>query len=300
MKYSKLGKSDLLVSEIGIGCMSLTGGDLEKNRYVVQQAYDAGINYFDTADMYEKGQNETMLGDAVKSFRDKVVLATKVGNSWKADGSGWEWKPSKEYILREVDSSLSRLKTDYIDLYQLHGGTKEDPMDEIVEAFERLVQSGKIRYYGISSIRPNVFLEYAQKSAIVSNMMQYSLLDRRPEPYFAELSSAGVGVVARGSLAQGLLVDKPAKPYLEGAIEDVVVTQNNVAQMAKSKHISSQAVALSYVLSQAAVTSAIVGVRTTQQLEDLLVAKNELARFSPQELSQLREGIGEVAYREHL
>ena len=300
MKYSKLGKSDLLVSEIGIGCMSLTGGDLEKNRYVVQQAYDAGINYFDTADMYEKGQNETMLGDAVKSFRDKVVLATKVGNSWKADGSGWEWKPSKEYILREVDSSLSRLKTDYIDLYQLHGGTKEDPMDEIVEAFERLVQSGKIRYYGISSIRPNVFLEYAQKSAIVSNMMQYSLLDRRPEPYFAELSSAGVGVVARGSLAQGLLVDKPAKPYLEGAIEDVVVTQNNVAQMAKSKHISSQAVALSYVLSQAAVTSAIVGVRTTQQLEDLLVAKNELARFSPEELSQLCEGIGEIAYREHL
>lgn len=300
MRYNRFGKSDLVVSEIGMGCMSLLGGDTKENRAIIQRAFDAGINYFDTADLYEKGENEILLGEAVQSFRQDIVLATKVGNCWKADGSGWDWNPSKSYILKEVENSLIRLKTDYIDLYQLHGGTKDDPRDEIIEAFESLVQSGKIRYYGISSIRPNVFLKYAQDSAICANMMQYSLLDRRPEPYFDDLSSANVSVIARGSLAQGLLLDKPVKAYLDYSPEEIKRVQDTVKIFAGAKNISTQAVALSYVLTNSEVSSAIVGVSSLGQLKELLQAKSELITLTEEELSQVIDGLGEIAYRDHL
>jgi aryl-alcohol dehydrogenase-like predicted oxidoreductase len=173
MRYKQLGKSELKISKIGFGCMSLKGGRQE-NQKLVDCAMELGINYFDTADLYEKGMNEEMIGNALKKQRDKVVIATKVGNVWRADGSEWDWNASKEYILSSVEQSLKRLKTDYIDLYQLHGGTIDDPITETIEAFELLKQQGKIRYYGISSIRPNVIKTYVERSNIVSVMMQYS------------------------------------------------------------------------------------------------------------------------------
>ena len=158
MQYLQLGSSTLQVSRIAFGCMSLQQepGSID----VLQRAVALGINYFDTADLYDKGVNETLVGTALKGVRDKVVIATKVGNVWRPDGSGWDWNPSKQHILKSVDESLKRLQTDYIDLYQLHGGTLQDPIDESIEAFEQLVQQGKIRYYGISSIRPNVIREW--------------------------------------------------------------------------------------------------------------------------------------------
>ena len=113
----------------------------------------------------------------------------------------WEWKPSKQYILQAVEASLQRLQTDYIDLYQLHGGTLDDPFDDILEAFALLKEQGKIRAFGISSIRPNVFLKYAQDGRISTNLMQYSLLDRRPEEYLQKLEEADVAVFVRGALA---------------------------------------------------------------------------------------------------
>lgn len=299
MKKSKLGKSDLHVSQIALGCMSLTGGPNKSNAQVVHRAYDAGINYFDTADLYEKGLNEMMLGTAVQSFRKNIVLATKVGNKWKDDGSGHDWKASKSYILKEVDGSLLRLKTDYIDLYQLHGGMIEDPIDEIIEAFEQLVRVGKIRHYGISSIRPNVFLRYAQDSAICSNMMQYSLLDRRPEEYLDRLTSFGVGIVARGSLAQGLLIDKPAKDYLQYTSGEVHGVQKMVQHYAVQNDMSPLAVALSYVLSHGAVNSAVVGIRSNAQLDELLLAAGELKSMSADERHSLSSGIREIRYTDH-
>jgi aryl-alcohol dehydrogenase-like predicted oxidoreductase len=180
MKYRLLGKSSLLVSELSFGCMSL-GNDANENTLIIRRAIDHGINLFDTADLYQKGYNEETLGKALAGIRTQVYAATKVGNQWKSDESGWEWKADKTYILQAVEESLKRLKTDYIDLYQLHGGTLEDPIDDIIEAFEVLKKAGKIRYYGISSIRPNVIKEYAKRSGISSVMTQYSLLDRRPE-----------------------------------------------------------------------------------------------------------------------
>ncbi|MDQ3842542.1 MAG: aldo/keto reductase, partial [Bacteroidota bacterium] len=214
MEYRQLGTSNLQISKIAFGCMSLHQ-DEGAYQKIIDQAIASGINFFDTADLYDKGRNEEYLGQALKVKRKEVLIATKVGNQWRPDGSGWDWNPRKEYILTAVEKSLKRLQTDYIDLYQLHGGTIQDNIDETIGAFEQLVQQGKIRYYGISSIRPNVIREYVKRSHIVSVMMQYSLLDRRPEEEaFPLLQQHTIGVLARGSVAQGLLINKPPKPYL--------------------------------------------------------------------------------------
>ena len=186
MLYRQLGKSGLQISEIGFGCMSLKEND-PGNEEIIHRAIDYGINFFDTADIYQNGQNEICLGKAVMHRRKQVVIATKVGNQLRKDGNGLDWNPRKDHIISSVEKSLQRLQTDYIDLYQLHGGTIEDPISETIEAFETLQQQGKIRFYGISSIRPNVISEYVDRSKIASVMMQYSLLDRRPEESCFEL-----------------------------------------------------------------------------------------------------------------
>ncbi|MCG8373928.1 MAG: aldo/keto reductase, partial [Balneolales bacterium] len=131
MRYNSIGNSNLLVSEISFGCMSLKVGDSESIS-LLQEAADRGINFFDTADLYDKGLNEEIVGKALKPIRDKVIIATKVGNQWREDGRGWDWNPNKKYILSSVEKSLVRLQTDYIDLYQLHGGTIDDPIDETI------------------------------------------------------------------------------------------------------------------------------------------------------------------------
>lgn len=271
MQYSKLGRSSLEVSKIGFGCMSLTG-DISGNQLIIDQALDLGINYFDTADLYEHGENETKIGALLKSRRDQVILATKVGNQHRADGNGWDWNPSKSYILSAVEESLKRLQTDYIDLYQLHGGTIEDPIDETIEAFEILKQQGKIRYYGISSIRPNVIREYVQRSKMVSVMMQYSLLDRRPEEECLELlHDHNIGVLGRGIIAQGLLADKPAAPYLNYSGAEVAQAAE-VIRSITSEGSSSAQTAIRFVLQNQALDSAVMGIRTLAQLKDIAAA----------------------------
>ncbi|MBO9572054.1 MAG: aldo/keto reductase, partial [Chitinophagaceae bacterium] len=222
MKYNLLGKSDLSVSEIGFGCMSLPQDEKEAIK-IIHAAIEKGINYFDTADVYSKGANEIIVGKALVGKRDKIILASKVGNVYKPDGSsGFNWDPSKKHILESIDPTLKRLNTDYLDLYQLHGGTMEDNIDETIEAFELLKQQGKIKHYGISSIRPAVINEYTKRSDIVSVMTQYSLLDRRPEEEILDLLyKNNISVLVRGALAQGLLAGKPAKPYLNLSAEEV-------------------------------------------------------------------------------
>ena len=138
MNYRKLGKSELQISEIGFGCMSLEASS-NKIQNILEKAVDHGINFFDTADLYDKGANEILVGKSLKQRRKNIVLATKVGNKWNNDGSTWVWNPRKSYILKAIEDSLRRLQTDYIDLYQLHGGTVDDPIDEVIETFELLI-----------------------------------------------------------------------------------------------------------------------------------------------------------------
>ncbi|TYR32177.1 aldo/keto reductase [Sphingobacterium phlebotomi] len=300
MALTKLGHSELEIAPIGIGTMSLKGGATKQNTEVLQRAFELGINYFDTADLYERGMNEDMIGQVLAPIRDKVVLATKVGNQWRSDGSTWDWKASKSYIVKAVDASLARLNTDYIDLYQLHGGTIEDPIDEIIEAFEQLVKEGKIRYYGLSSIRPNVIGEYARKSNIVSVMMQYNLLDRRSEVVFPLLEEKNISVISRGALTQGLLIDKPAKDYLQLTSGEVGRAQRNVEKLASSLGISKTHLLLTYVLSRPVVDVAAVGVRTLAQLNDLKDIIERPIALSEKNRTELERSIRKLAYKEHL
>lgn len=138
-----------------------------------------------------------------------MIIATKGGNHFEPGKDGWYWDPSKAYLKEAIKNSLLRLGLDDLDLYQLHGGTIEDPTDEVIEAFEELKQEGLIRYYGISSIRPNVINRFVERSDMVSVMMQYSLLDRRPEEELLDhLNDHNIGVVVRGALGKGMLTNK--------------------------------------------------------------------------------------------
>lgn len=272
MRKRQLGQSDLYISEVGLGCMSL-GTDEKHAISLIDEAIEQGINYLDTADLYDFGQNETLVGKAIKHRRHEIILATKVGNRWKEDKSGWMWDPSKTYIKEAVKQSLKRLQTDYIDLYQLHGGTIEDHIDETIDAFEDLKQEGIIRHYGISSIRPNVIKEYLEKSNIVSIMMQYSLLDRRPEEQFSLIREKGVSVIARGPLAKGLLTGKPRSlkldkfhgkgylSYTENELEALLSELEN----ADPSHTMTE-LALQYCLHQDVVAAVIPGASKIEQL----------------------------------
>lgn len=296
MEYAILGRSDLQVSKIGFGCMSLRGSEKE-NQSLIAKALESGINYFDTADLYEDGENEIKLGKLLKSNRKKIVLASKVGNMRQPDGST-TWNASKAYILQTAEESLQRLQTDYLDLYQLHGGTIEDDIEETIEAFEQLKQQGKIRYYGISSIRPNVIREYVSKSNITSVMMQYSLLDRRPEETCFELLEKNqISVVTRGSVAQGLLINKPAKPYLNYTEKEVVKAAQAIQQISILDRSNAQT-ALQFALVPQVVGSAVVGIRTVEQLEDA-VASLDVAQLSKEELDLLRNAIQPNQYEQH-
>jgi aryl-alcohol dehydrogenase-like predicted oxidoreductase len=297
MTYSQLGKSELNISRIAFGCMSLQPQQADLLS-IVDRAIDEGINYFDTADLYHKGINEMDLGRAVKAKRNHVIIASKVGNQWRADGSGWDWNPGKKYILASADQSLRRLQTDRIDLYQLHGGTIDDPIDDTIEAFEILLQQGKIRYYGISSIRPNVIREYIKRSNIVSVMMQYSLADRRPEESCLDLLlEHKIGVLARGSLASGILVGKPAKPYLNHNEAEIAAAAAAIKKIT-NRDSNAAATAIRFVLQHPAVTAAVVGIRTRQQLAEAIQAITA-GPLSPAQLETLRESIPAKVYAEH-
>lgn len=280
MRYNQLGNSDIQISEIGFGCMSLDMNANEANSKLIEKAIESGINYFDTADLYNFGANEVVLGNAIKKQRHQLIIATKVGNKWKKDKSGWSWDVSASYIHQAVNESLERLQTDYIDLYQIHGGTKEDNFEEVADTLETLVRQGKIRTYGISSIRPNVFLKFAKQSNIVSNLMQFSLLDTRPIPYLAELSGNQVSIIARGGFAQGLLLGKSPKEYLGHSIDEVNDIVQMMAELAKKYNTSAESIALSYLLNYHKISSAVVGIRTSEQLESIIQAQKELESLS--------------------
>lgn len=297
MEYSILGRSDLNISRIGFGCMSLKPDQSDFNK-IIHSAIDRGINYFDTADLYDNGLNEVVLGNALKGKRKDVIIATKAGNQARPDGSGWDWNPRKDYILQCADESLRRLHTDYIDLFQLHGGTIDDNIDESIEAFEILIKQGKIRYYGLSSIRPNVIRKHVEYGKLVSVMIQYSLLDRRPEENILEyLKEHQIGVVVRGSVGTGLLAGKPAKSYLEWD-EDTVQRTAAVLQSLENTNRNSAQLAMQYVLHHSAVNAAIVGIRTPQQLKEALKVM-DLTPLNEVEMNLLRSETGVNIYRDH-
>ncbi|MEK4466138.1 aldo/keto reductase [Paenibacillus sp. FSL H8-0315] len=302
MRKNRLGQSDLYVSEIGLGCMSL-GTDEAKAISIVHEALDQGINFVDTADLYDEGRNEEIIGKAIRQRRQDVILTTKVGNRRIPGQEGWSWDPSKAYIKNAVKDSLKRLQTDYIDLYQLHGGTIEDSIDETIEAFEELKQEGLIRYYGISSIRPNVIREYMKKSNIVSVMSQYSILDRRPEEEILPLlAKHGISMIARGPLAGGILSErgrsKAEKNYLDYSSEELLNLHDQLSQETSDSRNLAQT-ALHYPLANPSVAVIIPGASSLEQLKSNVMAA-DVAPLTSEELADIQRISKANRYKLHV
>lgn len=310
MKKRQLGHSSLLVSEIGLGCMSLGTDSLRATR-IIEVALDQGINFFDTADLYDYGVNEAIIGETLSSRRDDVIIATKVGNRWNEGETDWRWDPSKAYIKEAVKNSLRRLQTDYIDLYQLHGGTMEDPTEETIEAFEELQSEGIIRYYGLSSMRPNVIRTFIERSPIVSVMMPYNLLDRRPEEMMPLFNEKNVSVLTRGSVAKGLLTNEmhqiileqgPQRAYLDYSRAEITELMKNLKRKAVTgaheQERSLNEIALQFNLANESVASVVVGVSSVEQLMDNVKAI-QAEPLSTEQLNMLKKMTKVNHYENH-
>lgn len=306
MEMRKIGSSNLESSILGLGCMSL-GRDDKKAQSIIEAALEGGITYFDTADLYDFGLNEKIVGKSLKNVRDQVVIATKVGNRWENGKDGWDWDPSKRYIKEQVKTSLDRLQVEYIDLYQLHGGTLDDPIDETIEAFEELKEEGYIKEYGISSIRPNVIKKYAEQSSIVSNMMQYSLLDRRPEEQaFPVLKEHNISVITRGPLAKGMLTEKlltkasdsvKKDGYLHYSFVSLKETLESIQQRFKESRSMTE-LALKFNAANPVTASIITGASSPEQITANIQAISS-DPLTSEEYALLKELTDSQGYSEH-
>ena len=295
MKYRLLTQSQIKLSEIGLGCMSLSP-EKANSKLVIEAAISGGINFLDTADLYDQGWNEKAIGEAIKGVRGQLVLATKVGNEWRKDGSGWDWNPRKSYIIKAVEQSLLRLQTDYIDLYQLHGGTIEDPWEETLEAFETLKEQGKICAFGISSIRPNVIREVLSKSKPATIMMQYNPLDRRPqETAFPAIAETSAKVLVRGAVVKGLLIDKAAKPFLNFDAQQV----KDFQAFTNALDFSPEAILIRFGLAKSVVASLVIGASSVAQLEKILAGYELSQSISEAALTKFQQKFPVHHYDSH-
>ena len=299
MKQNALSNSSVLVSEIGYGCMSL-GHDHAENAKLLHRALDMGITFFDTADLYDRGFNEESVGRAFRGLRGRVVIASKVGNRWREDASGWDWDASPAYIRRAVEASLNRLQTDYLDLYQLHGGTLADDIGGVITTFEDLKSEGLIRAYGISSIRPNVIREWLERPGLASVMLQYSLLDRRPEEsVLGLLDEQNVGAIVRGPVAKGILSAAGAAKVPGGFLDHepkVLTTARAALQALVTPERTMAQLSLRYALSHPAVSAVVPGASSAAQLEENVGAAGTV--LTPEELTALR-ALDTTTYTQH-
>jgi aryl-alcohol dehydrogenase-like predicted oxidoreductase len=293
MKYRKLGNTGLIVSEVALGTMQfgskMNVGNLgqEETARMVKLALGRGINFIDTADVYSLGESETLLGNALKGIREEIVVATKVrlpmGENFNRSGA------TRVNIMREVESSLRRLQTDYIDLYQVHGWDSNTPLEETVRTLNDLVRQGKVRYIGLSNLMSwqaataVMLQERLGLEKYVTAQMYYSLVGREIEYEFQSFAEYhNIGILVWSALAGGFLSGKYSRsnpapagtrfaeagqfvPFDKEKGYGVVDALKEVA----GRHDATPArVALAWVLGRPGVSSVIVAARKPEHLED--------------------------------
>jgi aryl-alcohol dehydrogenase-like predicted oxidoreductase len=310
MKHRKLGHTGLIVSEVALGSMQFGGkmnmGNLgqEDTTRMVKLALDRGINFIDTADVYSLGESETLLGNALKGIRREIVLATKVrlpmGENFNRSGA------TRVNIMREVEGSLKRLQTDYIDLYQVHGWDSNTPLEETLRTLDDLVRQGKVRYIGLSNLMSwqaataVMLQERLGLERYVTAQMYYSLVGRGLEYEFQSFAEYhDIGILIWSPLAGGFLAGKygrndppPAGSRFADAGQFVPFDREmgyrvvDALKEVAARHGASPAcVAISWVLSRPAVSSVIVAARKAEQLEDNIRAVD--LRLSDDDIRQL-------------
>ena len=285
MMYRQLGTSDIEVSAVALGCWVFAGGrtwgeqsDSDSIR-TVHAALDVGINFFDTAEGYGSGYSETILGRALEERRSKAVVATKVSESNAAEAD----------VMAACDRSLQRLKTDYIDLYQLHWPSREVPLEETIGALERLQQQGKVRTYGVCNFGPKDLDELLSVGSIVSNQLPYNLLWRAIEvDIIPKCTEHNIGVLCYSPLAQALLTgkhrsaddvpsgrartkhfsgDRPDARHGEGGREaETFAAIHELEAIAEAASVSMTDLAIQWLAHQPAVSSVLAGARRPSQI----------------------------------
>jgi aryl-alcohol dehydrogenase-like predicted oxidoreductase len=297
MQYRTLGKSGLIVSAISLGTMQFGEGmnmgrlGQDETNAMIRFAIDRGINFIDTADVYSGGESETLIGSAIKGIREELVLATKcrlpMSDNFNRGGA------HRVNIMRGVESSLKRLQTDYLDLYQLHGWDSITPLDETLRAMDDLVRQGKVRYIGMSNyLAWQLALALGMQERLnlekfVTAQMYYSLVGRELEHEFMPLCEyTGVGILVWSPLAGGYLSGKytpgekaPGGTRFAEAGQFVMFDQARaeavVAALRETgaRHgVSAARVALAWTLTRPAVSSVIVGARSLEHLDDNIAA----------------------------
>ena len=312
MRYVKLGNTGLEVSRICLGCMSFGESgrgnhawtlDEETSRPFIERALDAGINFFDTANVYSAGSSEEIVGRALHDLtdRDEVVIATKVHGPMRSGRNAMGL--SRKAIMTEVDHSLRRLGTDYIDLYQIHRFDHRTPVEETMEALHDVVKSGKVRYIGASSMWAWQFakMQHAAErhgwTPFVSMQNHYNLLNREEEREMMPLcADQGVGVIPWSPLARGRLTRdwdaSTARSETDefGASlyqpEDRTIVER-VAEVAAERSLPRAQVALAWMLTKPYVTSPIVGVTKPEHIDDAVAAVD--VELSADEVARLEE-----------
>jgi aryl-alcohol dehydrogenase-like predicted oxidoreductase len=296
MRYQKLGRTGLMVSELCLGTMTFGQQVNEAEaQKIIKRALEAGVNFIDTADQYVDGRTEEIVGRALKGERDSVVLATKVG-AWRSGPGVNDIGLSRKHIMKEVEASLRRLGTDYIDLYYAHRPDYNTPIDETLRALDDLVHQGKVRYIACSNFRAwqlcqALWISDRHNLARFECIQTpYNLITRDIEYELLPLcASQEVGVTVYNPLAGGLLTGKhdPNKPPAEGrfTVERLgpLYTERywsaaNFEAVAKLKEIASAhgrnltQFALAWILNSKAITSIVLGVSSLRQLEENLKA----------------------------
>ena len=315
MDYARLGRTGLEVSRICVGCMSFGVADRgshawtlpeDETRKIIKYALEAGINFFDTANVYSDGTSEEFTGRALADFtkREDVVIATKVNGRMRPGPNGQGL--SRKSIMHEIDASLKRLKTDYVDLYQIHRWDYATPIEETMEALHDVVKSGKARYIGASSMYAWQFaksLHVAERNGWTrfSSMQNYlNLIYREEEREMIPLcKDEGIGLIPWSPLARGRLTrdweDKTArsetdefgkKLYASTAEADSRIVER-VAEIAAKRNVSRAQVALAWVLQAPTVVAPIVGATKLLHIEDAV--KSVALTLSDEEVKSLEE-----------
>ena len=323
MEYRQLGRSGLRVSTITLGTMGFGGTgwaqpvgqiDVEGARRQIGMARDAGVNLIDTADVYSSGRSEEILGQALGTDRDEVLIATKVRMPM-GDGPN-DAGLSRHHIIRSAEASLARLKTDYIDLYQVHEWDGHTPLEETLSALDSLVQTGKVRYVGASNysawhlMKALWISDREHLSRFVSQQIYYSLQARDAESELVPVSlDQGLGILVWSPIAGGLLsgkyrrgVEAPAgsrhlSEWNEPPVHDEDQLYNTIdvlVSLGEDRGVSAAQVALAYTMAKPGVTSLIVGARTEEQLADnlaaaeLVLSDEDMARLNAVSAQPLR------------
>src|SRR6266576_1625197 len=287
MRYRRLGSSDLEISEVSLGSWLTYGGGVERAQAeaCVARAFEVGINFIDTANVYARGAAESFLGEVLAGRpRDSYILGTK--GFWPMSGGGGL---SREQVLKQLDLSLLRLKTEYVDLYQCHRYDHDTPLEETMEALTEVVRLGKVRYLGFSEWPPDrieAALELPNVEQFVSSQPQYSILWREPEREVFPLCAAnGISQIVWSPLAQGALTGKykpgeAAPPGTRAASQDmgwamdrfrdddVLEAVQRLQPIADGLGITMAQLALAWVLRREEVACAIIGASRPEQVEE--------------------------------